>query len=729
MKRITSTLLTIMFLISFFGSSLAEEQKSYEEIFEKDKVIDIKIDILEEDLKSIYDNPLLEEYHTANITIDGVFVENIGIRTKGNSSLNSVARSDNNRYSYRIKFNKYIKGQKLLGLDEMVINNMFSDASYMREYLSYEAMCEAGMAAPLSAFANIYINGEPMGTYLAVEAIEDAFLDRTFGNSKGNLYKQEQGSTLIYSENSEYLSSELKTGKDTEKTGLKNMIKVLNEKGDYESVLDVESCLKLIAANAVLGSYDSYNGQFAHNYYMYDQDGIVSAIPWDYNMSFGGFGQGGSGWSTSVDTPVSGVSMEQRPLINNLLEVPEYKAKYLEYVSGFADYLKRMPERAAELADIIRPYVENDPTKFVSMESFENSIIYVEEQERSMQQGGNRGMGGMGNMPNMQNMEAMQAAMAIIQAAGANELSETDINKLHDLGFTDEQIAMFKNMPQGGIPGGMDGGQRQGGMGGGMPPQGNNPENGETNTRGNMGGMGGGQRQGGMGGMPPQGNTPENGGQNSRGNMGGGLMIRVNGIEQELMNKVLEIIDPMNISEITDEQIAALREIGLTDEQIELLKNMPQAGDRGNIVIAGIGGGMGGGSIITYSVKRFESIYTQLNGDKVPEIKVMLSGNEVKFDVAPIIENDRTLVPLRAIFEALNMTVTYDNGYITAEKEGIIINLTVGSTTAHVNNQEKILDVPGKIINDRTLVPLRFIGEATGLTVTYDNQTRVITME
>ena len=612
--------LFILLALILMGSFcvIADEPENYVEIFEKDKIIDIKIEISDADLQSIYENPQLEEYHPANITIDGVSVSNIGIRTKGNSSLNSVARSESDRYSYRIKFNKYEKGQKLLGLDEMVINNMFSDPSYMREYLSYEAMREAGMNAPLSVFANIYINDELKGFYLAVESIEDAFLDRTFGNNDGNLYKQEQGSTLLYSQNSDYAASELKSGKDTEKTALKNMIKVLNEKGDYESVLDIESCLALIAANTVLGSYDSYNGQFAHNYYLYEQDGIVSAIPWDYNMSLGGFSQGGSGWTISLDTPVSGVSLTQRPLINNLLEISEYKEKYLEYVNVFAGYLEKMPERVAALADIIRPYVDSDPTKFTTMEGFENSIIYVEEQERTGMQ--------RGEFSERGNMEM--------------QLPE---------GFLPENMPMRGNM---GEPG-----QR---------PAGELPE-GEANTRGNMGGRG--QR--------PQGEMPE-------GNIGGRMpeMQRPEGVSPE---------------------------------------NMPNGRMGG-----GMGMGMNGGSIITYAVKRLENISSQLGGSS--EIKVLLNDSRMEFDVSPIIENGRTLVPLRAVFEALGMEVTYENGDITAKKDMLIINLTINNKIAYVNNQEKTLDVAGKIVDGRTLVPLRFIGEATGLTVNYDGATKTITM-
>ena len=119
---------------------------------------------------------------------------------------------------------------------------------------------------------------------------------------------------------------------------------------------------------------------------------------------------------------------------------------------------------------------------------------------------------------------------------------------------------------------------------------------------------------------------------------------------------------------------------------------------------------------------------SRTNASVEGEITVHLNGRKIEFDVAPIIENGRTLVPIRAIFEALDMEVTYYEGAIVAEKEGLKIELTVDSDIALVNGERIILDVPGRIIDGRTFVPLRFVGESTGLTVNYDSNTRVVTM-
>lgn len=107
---------------------------------------------------------------------------------------------------------------------------------------------------------------------------------------------------------------------------------------------------------------------------------------------------------------------------------------------------------------------------------------------------------------------------------------------------------------------------------------------------------------------------------------------------------------------------------------------------------------------------------------------VLLNGQAMQFEVNPIIENGRTLVPLRAIFEALGARVEWDakTSTVTAAKDSTIIILPLNSTQPTVNNIIHPLDVPAKIVGGRTLVPLRFVGEVLGGSVVWDDKTRTI---
>jgi competence protein ComEC len=109
---------------------------------------------------------------------------------------------------------------------------------------------------------------------------------------------------------------------------------------------------------------------------------------------------------------------------------------------------------------------------------------------------------------------------------------------------------------------------------------------------------------------------------------------------------------------------------------------------------------------------------------------VVLDGRQLSFEVPPVIENDRTLVPLRAIFESLGAVVIWDDPTqtVTATKAGTEIKLTLGQAIAYKNGSPVALAVPAESINDRTMVPLRFVSEALGAQVDWDEATQTITI-
>lgn len=356
-----------------------------ERFFPDDKVIDIHVIIDPADFADMLENPLAEKYKVANVIVDGQRVDYVGIQTKGNSSLRSVASSDSDRYSFKIDFNQYIKLQTLEGLTKLNLNNSFSDPSYMREYLSYQILKEMGVPTPESVYTNVYINGELWGLYLAIEGIEEPFLDRYYGRDWGTLYKSDGGvgSDLIYTDDNIDSYSGLrrmtkqKIGSDER---LVQMIKALNTGVGIEKHLNIDQVLRYFAVNTVLVNMDSYVGQFMHNYYLYESNGYFTVLPWDYNMSFGGFGRGGgsqSGTELLIDQPVEGTTLEARPLLGKLLEVPQYKELYHKYIADIINgsfNLENMSQEIQRIATMIRPHLEKDPTKFFSMEQIEAAI-------------------------------------------------------------------------------------------------------------------------------------------------------------------------------------------------------------------------------------------------------------------------------------------------------------------------------------------------------------------
>mgnify|MGYP002982560844 CR=1 FL=1 len=301
-----SGLLVVVFCVAAYcavgRADSADSQYTYaEHIFQDDTVNEINIEIDEADWQDMLENPLEEEYHKANITINGETVGNVAIRTKGNNSLTSVASSDSDRYSFKIDFDYYDDNSNYYGLKKLCLNNNYADNSSMREYISYKIMGELGLDVPQCGYSNITVNGEEWGLYLAVEAIDETFLETHFDDATGDLYKPEgqdgTGADLVYDGDdiSSYTGLNLKTNEDTsDGKEIIALMKALEDGENLEDLLDVESALKYIAANVALANFDSYLGNTTHNYYLYEEDGYFTVIPWDMNLAFGGFGGGGA---------------------------------------------------------------------------------------------------------------------------------------------------------------------------------------------------------------------------------------------------------------------------------------------------------------------------------------------------------------------------------------------------------------------------------------------------
>lgn len=119
----------------------------------------------------------------------------------------------------------------------------------------------------------------------------------------------------------------------------------------------------------------------------------------------------------------------------------------------------------------------------------------------------------------------------------------------------------------------------------------------------------------------------------------------------------------------------------------------------------------------------------QNNRPAVPgAVTVWVDDEQLQFDQQPFVQNGRVMLPMRTIFEALGATVDYKAGKITAEKADVLVRLTLGSDKMQVNDDIKRLDVPAQALNGRTLLPLRAVSEALGCKVDWDNATKTVTI-
>ena len=398
------TLLLLLWPQSVIGDASAAVTMEYQEkLFSLDHALDIDIRVDQQEWESMLENATDKEYIQCDVVIDGNTFTTVGIRAKGNSSLSTIASSDSDRVSFKLEFDHYVSGQTCYGLDKLALNSNYADATYMKEYLSYALFQFMDVPSSLCAFANITVNGEPWGCYLAVECLEESYALRNFGVGYGALYKPENmdmdggrgaqgqnraGVNLVYSDDEIDSYGGIFEGTVFSSTTVQDQSRVvealknLNAGANLEDYIDVDEVLRYFAVNTVLVNLDHYTGSMQHNYYLYEQDGKLSMLPWDYNLAFGGF-QSGSASSAihfPIDTPVSGTTLEERPMLGKLLEVPEYLQKYHEYLqqiiteffeSGYFDSL------IDETDSMIGSLVQTDATAFYTYEEYQAAIAML----------------------------------------------------------------------------------------------------------------------------------------------------------------------------------------------------------------------------------------------------------------------------------------------------------------------------------------------------------------
>jgi len=292
------------------------------------------------------ENPIWVE---STITFEGETFEHVGIRFKGNSSLSTVASSDNDKFSFKLDFDEFeddyeeIEDQRFYGFKQLNLNNNFGDQSLMHEKIAADLFREYGLVSAHTSFAAVYVNtGEGyqyFGVYTIVEEVDDTVLDDQFGDDSGNLYKPyNTGATFAEGTYSDE-DMNIKNGEGfSDVQALYDIINSElrlsdNEKWqtELENIFDVDTFLKYLAVNNTIVNWDTY-GVMNHNYYLYNnpETGLLTWIPWDNNeaLSDGKRGQ----LSLSLDEVGS-----DWPLISYIIEVESYKQTYEEYLEEFSN--------------------------------------------------------------------------------------------------------------------------------------------------------------------------------------------------------------------------------------------------------------------------------------------------------------------------------------------------------------------------------------------------------
>ncbi len=329
----------------------------------------------------------------------------VGIRFKGNSSLNMTYREGLKKLSFKLDFDQFedsfpeVKNQRFFGFKQLNLNNNFEDPSFIREKVASDLMSRFGITTAKTAFYEVYLDHgtgpQYFGLYTMVEEVDDSLLKKQYANQKGNLYKPD-GYAATFSKGS---FSKTDMNKKSNKkvndfSDVQHLNAILNSplrlsdpdrwKKELSAVFDVPVFLKWLAANTVMQNWDSY-GNSTHNFYLYHNESTdkLEWIPWDNNETFN-TGKMGGALSLSMDEVG-----DNWPLIRYVLNDDNWKAEYRNNVSNFSEdifnptnmfviydsYQKLLEEKVLGKSGEIPDY------SFLKKDSdFFNAFVYLKKQ-------------------------------------------------------------------------------------------------------------------------------------------------------------------------------------------------------------------------------------------------------------------------------------------------------------------------------------------------------------
>ena len=278
----------------------------------------------------------------------------VGLRFKGNSSLQSSWQRGILKLSFKLDFDEFedtypqIDNQRFYGFKKLSLKNNYEDRSMLREKVAGDVFRNAGLPGSHTAFYAVYVDhGEGpayFGVYTMVEEVDDTVLGTQFDDDDGNLYKPDGvGATFVDGTFSEDVFVKKTNEDDSTWADIEAMFAALHDEartGDpatwrtnLESVFDTEAFLNYLAVNTVIQNWDTY-GLMTHNYYLYNNPdtGKLTWINWDNNEALKSGNQRGS-----LALDFSDVERDQWPLIEYLYADAVYRAQYDAYVEDVID--------------------------------------------------------------------------------------------------------------------------------------------------------------------------------------------------------------------------------------------------------------------------------------------------------------------------------------------------------------------------------------------------------
>jgi spore coat protein H len=317
------------------------------------------------------------KYVKGDLQIGDQHLPDVGVRYKGNGTWMG-SRLEKKR-SMKVELNHFQKGQTFSGETKLNFHNCVTDASFMNEVLSHRLYRDAGVPAPRTAFARVYVDvpgkykDEYFGLYSVIENVDSAFAESRFGTKKGAILKPVTRQPFEYAGEdwSKYNQTyDPKTHlSEEQKKRMIEFCKLVSQAddatfsaklGDY---LDLDNFSRYMAVTVWLSTLDSILG-IGQNYYVYlhPKTGKINFMPWDLDHSFGQFPLMGSQEQReqlSMAKPWQG----QNKFLERVFKTEAFQALYRARMEEFSKTIfqpDRFVKQVDELAAAVRPAVKDE---------------------------------------------------------------------------------------------------------------------------------------------------------------------------------------------------------------------------------------------------------------------------------------------------------------------------------------------------------------------------------
>ncbi len=313
----------------------------------------------------------------AKVKIDTTTFDSIGVKQKGYYS--NWGAGTSLKKPLKIDLDEFISSHIYDGIKKINLANGFEDPSMMRDVLAYRFMRNAGINAPRTSYAKLYINNTYWGLYVVIEQVDKRALKNWFPSTAGNLFKcidntslSWQGTTIAnYTD--EFSLETNKTTNDWTKF-VKFVNKINNSgtsfKDSINALFNVPQYLKILACDVLMYNWDSYYDH-GRNFYLYENPttNLIEWIPWDYNLAF-------SGTTTNIIIPYT-AGPNNKPLVKNTQSTPLFKTAYFTQLCNLLNtqFTNAILNPFIDsTANRIRPALTADPNKFFTISEFNNSL-------------------------------------------------------------------------------------------------------------------------------------------------------------------------------------------------------------------------------------------------------------------------------------------------------------------------------------------------------------------